>query len=144
MDFLWLTHVAATLIMVGVIWFVQVVHYPLMRQVGEAVFMAYAGAHARLTTRIVAPVMLAEGLTAVWLLWSRPAGVPAAPAWLGAVLLVGIWCSTACWQVPQHTVLAHGFDPVAHRALVTSNWFRTIAWSLRGLLVLWMAAGVIR
>ncbi len=34
MKYLVLTHLAATLFMVGVIWFEQVVHYPLFEKVG--------------------------------------------------------------------------------------------------------------
>ena len=35
-----LGHLAATLFMVGVIWFVQVVHYPLFAKVGATAFAA--------------------------------------------------------------------------------------------------------
>ncbi len=35
-DWLLFVHAAMTLFMVGVIWFVQIVHYPLFRGVGEA------------------------------------------------------------------------------------------------------------
>ena len=63
---------------------------------------------------------------------------------MGAGLLAIIWFSTAFVQVPQHNILAAGFDNAAYRTLVTSNWIRTVARSLRGLLVLWMAAGVMR
>jgi hypothetical protein len=47
-----------------------------------------------------------------------------------------IWLSTAFLQSPLHTTLGRGFDPRAHRFLVTSNWVRTVLWSLRGLVVL--------
>jgi hypothetical protein len=39
-------------------------------------------------------------------------------------------------QVPLHTRLARGFDPAAHRQLVRTNWLRTLAWTLRALLLL--------
>ena len=70
-----LLHLAATLFMVGVIWFVQVVHYPLLARVGTSGFEAYEQAHTRRTGWVVAPPMLAELVTAVLLLWVRPAGV---------------------------------------------------------------------
>jgi hypothetical protein len=38
--------------------------------------------------------------------------------------------------VPQHAVLARGFDADAHASLVTTNWVRTVAWSARGLMLL--------
>lgn len=53
-------------------------------------------------------------------------------------LLVLIWASTFLLQVPKHKVLTHGFDAEAHRFLVRTNWIRTAAWSVRGVVVLWM------
>ena len=43
-------HAAATLFMAGVIWFVQVVHYPLLDGVGTDGSAAYQKRHSRLTT----------------------------------------------------------------------------------------------
>lgn len=130
--FVLLVHAAATLAMVGLIWFVQVVHYPLFNAVGDAEFSAYEKSHQSRTTIVVAPLMLAEAATAVWLLWSRPLGVAMWTAVVGAVLLGLIWASTAAWQMPAHARLEPQFDPSVHRWLVSSNWLRTVAWSARG------------
>jgi hypothetical protein len=56
--------------------------------------------------------------------------------WTGLLLVAGIWLSTALFQAPRHTILGRGFDPAAHRFLVSSNRLRTVLWSLRGLVVL--------
>ena len=135
-----LLNLAATLYMVGLIWFVQIVHYPLFAHVGQDVFAAYEIAHSRLATLVVGPPMLLEALTAALLLWFRPAGIRLSEALLGAALLAVIWLSTMFLQVPQHGVLASGFDDAAHRFLVASNWLRTAAWSARGALLLWLTA----
>jgi hypothetical protein len=55
-----LAHVAATLFMTGLIWFVQIVHYPLMSSVGRAEWVEYERRHLRRTTAVVAPAMLIE------------------------------------------------------------------------------------
>ena len=136
-----LVHVAATFVMVGIIWFVQVVHYPLFAKVGRTGFSAYSEAHSRLTGYVVGPPMLVEAATAVLLVLRRPDEVPAALAWAGLALLAGVWLSTALLQSPRHGRLALGFDAGTYRFLVASNWARTVLWSLRGVLVLWMAAG---
>lgn len=136
--FLVALHLAATLFMAGVIWFVQIVHYPLLARVGGSRFVEYEQAHTRLTTWVVGPPMLIELATGVLLLWVRPAGVSPAQAIAGAALLAVVWLSTALVQVPCHERLSRAFDPAAHRRLVTTNWVRTVAWSLRGLLVAWM------
>lgn len=133
-----LAHVAATLYMTGVIWLVQVVHYPLFSRVGEDKFTAYESAHTALITFVVMPPMLIEAGTALLFILIRPAGIPAWQAWVGLILVGIIWGSTFLLQVPQHTTLGGGFDAQAHNFLVASNWVRTVAWSLRSLLVLWM------
>lgn len=125
--------------MLGVIWFVQVVHYPLFAKTGHAEFSAYEQQHTALTTWVVAPPMLLELATAVLLFWCKQTGVSTGQLSIGLALLVVIWLSTALIQVPCHNRLSQSFDAAVHRRLVVSNWIRTIAWSLRALLVLWMA-----
>ncbi len=133
---IWSLHVAATLVMVGVIWFVQVVHYPLLAAVGRGGFAAYEAAHVRLTGRVVIPPMVAEAVTAAALLVWPPAGLPPAVHITATALLALAWISTFALQVPAHRRLASGFDAVLHRRLVTTNWLRTAAWSGRAVLLL--------
>jgi hypothetical protein len=38
----------------------------------------------------------------------------------------------------MHERLGHGYADWAHRRLVQTNWIRTVAWTARGVLVLWM------
>jgi hypothetical protein len=131
-----LIQAAATLAMVGLIWFVQIVHYPLMAQVGRDSFAHYEASHTARTTWVVAPLMLVEAALALFLAIRPPQGISALAAWLGCGLVGIIWLSTAFLQVPMHRRLAGGFDETAHRRLVALNWIRTAAWSARGMLVL--------
>ncbi|REJ65409.1 MAG: hypothetical protein DWQ31_18120 [Planctomycetota bacterium] len=59
-------------------------------------------------------------------------------AWTGAGLAVATWLMTLLVAMPQHARLARGYDPQIQRNLVRGNWYRTAAWTLRGLLVLTM------
>jgi hypothetical protein len=136
-----LLHLAATGVMIGIIWFVQVVHYPLLARVGAEGFAAYEQAHTRLTTFVVGPPMLVELATGVWLAWHPPAGVERGVMLGGLVLIAVIWISTMALQVPEHGRLERGWDAAAHRRLVRGNLIRTVAWTLRGILVLWIIAG---
>lgn len=131
-----LLHAAATLFMVGVIWFVQIVHYPLFSRVGEAGFSDYERHHAQRTTWVVAPPMLVELGTAMTVVWY----VGGALAWCGLLLLALVWASTGLWQVPAHRRLEGGFDAATHRRLTTTNWVRTAAWSARGIIACWLLA----
>ena len=137
-------HAAATLLMAGVGWFVQLVHYPLFAAVGPERFPAYADEHQRRTTRLVGPLLLAEAGTALALLVARPAGVAAALPWAGAVALAVVWASTFFLQVPRHRLLSGGWDAQAARGLVTTSVVRTAAWTARAGIVLAMLAQALR
>lgn len=133
-----MAQLASTWFMVGLIWFVQVVHYPLFAKVGAAGFQAYETDHQRFTTYVVAPVMLCELATAILLVANTPTQVPRWSAGLGLLLLAVIWGLTYAVQVPLHTQLAQQYSAADVQSLVAGNWWRTLAWSLRGLLVLWI------
>ncbi|MGK0361310.1 MAG: hypothetical protein ACI9U2_003628 [Bradymonadia bacterium] len=132
-------HFIATLYMTGLIWFVQLVHYPLFAEVGEDAFVAYEAAHTQRTSIAVMGAMLVELGTAIGLVWMRPALISAAEAWIGLGLVGVIWASTFVLQVPAHTRLGQGFDVATARRLVRTNWIRTVAWTARaGLCALWI------
>lgn len=133
-----LVHVAATLCMTGLIWYVQIVHYPLFAEVGAAVSARYEQRHVALTTWVVGPPLLVEAGTGLLLVPFRPAYVPERALWVGLGLLLVIWVSTALLQIPCHRKLGFGFDAAVHRRLVRSNWLRTAGWTARSVLVLWM------
>lgn len=127
-------HALVTIFMTGLIWFVQVVHYPLFKHVGNPEFARYEHEHTRRTGWLVSAPMLAEfALAAALAFW-----LGGSLAWGGLGILVIIWLSTALSQVPLHQRLLRGFDETAHKQLVRSNWVRTIGWSIRAFLALLM------
>jgi hypothetical protein len=121
--------------MVGLIWFVQVVHYPLFAHVGERRFGTYHRLHTQLTGRVVGPPMLLEAVTGVLLVWFGPDGVPPSLVALSLSLLAVVWVSTFRLQVPRHRSLASARSGPDIRGLVATNWIRTVAWTLRAGLV---------
>ena len=129
-----LVHAAATWYMTGLIWLVQVVHYPLLARVGAAGYRDYQLAHQSLITLIAGPAKLVELATAVLLLFQRRDPWTLA----GVALLAVIWGSTALLQIPLHNALSTGFDPEIHARLVHTNWIRTIGWTVRSLLALYL------
>jgi hypothetical protein len=130
-------HAAVTWFLVGLIWFVQVVHYPLMRSVGSGHFREYERLHRSRTNFVVAPAMLLELLLAIALVvLAHRSGDGVILGWVGIVLLAIIWASTFGLQVPLHRELGRGFDGKAWQRLVISNLLRTLAWSSRGVIAL--------
>jgi hypothetical protein len=132
---LFIIHAAATWFMTGLVWFTQIVHYPLFTAIGKDEFPEYEKQHQKLATYVVLPAMALEAGTAVLVAWKRPPSVESWIPWSGLILVAVIWLSTFLSQAPQHEKLAKGFDPTAHALLVSSNWVRTVAWSARSVIV---------
>jgi hypothetical protein len=132
-------NVLASWTMVGVIWFVQVVHYPLLSVVPVESASAVAVEHQRRTGWVVMLPMTIEGVTTLLLLAMVPAGVAWFVPWLAGIPLAAALGATVLLSVPRHARMASNPDPTVGRELVTTNWVRTIAWSLRGL----VAAGML-
>jgi hypothetical protein len=121
-------HLVSTVFMAGLIVFVQIVHYPLMAVVGDERFVAYERAHTVRTGWVVIPPMVAELGSALWLAAAPPSAQLRGAAFVGVILIVIVWLSTAVLQAPAHGRLEGGFDAVVHRRLVSTNWIRTVAW----------------
>ena len=145
MGWTFILHVAATLMMTGLIWLIQCVHYPLFAQVGLEAFQEYHSRHTQWITPIVGPLMLLELGTALLLTQSPLDATPMWQLWVGLGLIVVIWLSTALLQIPLHNALGSGLNEDTIQKLVTTNWVRTVAWTLRSVLVMgWVYAALYR
>lgn len=128
-------HALATWWMTGLIWLIQVVHYPLFSRVGAEAFDAYHRLHVAWITPVVVPAMLVELAGAVWLLADRPDWMPPWAAAAGLALVGVAWLSTFFLSVPAHSALGAGLDVEVVDRLVRTNLVRTLAWTLRAALV---------
>jgi len=132
----------ATWFMVGLIWTIQIVHYPLFPFVGKASFPRYEEEHTRRMGWLLAIPAPVEVATAAALVFVRPSGVSLALVLAAGAVLVVLWVTTALVQVPLHRELSSDPSKRAMRRLVASNWIRTIGWTLRGGLVVLMVMQV--
>ena len=131
-------HAGSTLLMAGLCWFVQIVHYPLFALVHAEKFGEYSLAHQSRTTLIVAPLMLLELASGLWILIVLDAPGLRPLGWIGVGLLALVWASTFCVQVPLHKRLVSNAPPGLFKTLVLTNWVRTAAWSARGIVAIAM------
>ncbi len=131
-------HLAATLFMVGLIWFVQVVHYPLFSRLTGDASIPFAVEHQRRTAWVVGLPMLTEGLTTLWLFFD-PVNSRILPL-LGVLVLLKIYLSTILLQIPLHKKLSNGHDKGVVRKLVATNWIRTIGWTTRAAIAIAIVA----
>ena len=137
---IFLGNTLSTFCLIGLIWTIQVVHYPSFEFVDSVKFTQFEKFHQRRISFIVVPTMLIELVTSVLLLWSRPELLPFWATLLGFALVGIVWISTFWFQVPLHTQLAKGISANAIRRLIRTNWTRTLAWTSRGVLISWTVA----
>ena len=127
-------HLAATAAMMGLIWFVQLVHYPLFSGVDPDDFAVYEKSHQQRTAWVVGPLMGIEGVSALVIAGALRDVVGLALPLVGLGLLAVIHASTVLLQVPAHARLATGYDADVQRRLVRTNWIRTVGWSARSVI----------
>ena len=130
-----IVNLVSTWTMVGVIWFVQIVHYPLLSIIPVESASSVAVEHQRRTGLVVGAPMFLEGVTTLMLLVMVPSGVAWFVPWLAGIPLAVALGATIFLSVPRHERMAKQPDPQVGRELVSTNWVRTIAWSLRGVIV---------
>jgi hypothetical protein len=130
MMLLLIIHCAVTWALVGLIWTIQIVHYPVFKDVGRESFIAYHQRHMTLITWVVGPLMLAEVSSAALLLYFGERSLHFGLS-LGALAL--IWGTTWFCQVPLHHKLTQGYDTPTLQRLVRTNLWRTLGWTVRGL-----------
>lgn len=139
LEWLLVAQAVASGAMCGVIWFVQVVHYPLFARAGGDDDQGYATENQRRTSWVVLPFMAIEAVAALAIAIDPPLGVGRTAAVAGAVAVAALWLSTLTVQMPLHGRLAAtGHDPATVAGLVRSNWLRTLLWTFRAILAAWM------
>lgn len=116
----------------GLIWTIQLVHYPSFCFAQEKTFTAFMNFHQMRISIIVIPVMLIELGLATLLVYLKSNTW----CWVNLSLLLVTWLATFVLSVPRHAKLEREFSPEIIHSLVTTNWPRTLLWSLRSLLLL--------
>lgn len=117
--------------MTGLIWLIQLVHYPSFKKIDPKKFQEFHSFHSKKITPLVFPLMSIELLFSVYFSWLTRDSF-----WLVQFLLVLlIWGATIFVSVPIHNKLSE-YNESKIDQLVTTNWIRTILWSLKSLLVI--------
>ena len=130
--------------MFGVIWMVQIVHYPLMRFASGEQFARFETEHQMRISWVVGPLMLIEGVCVLAFLFAPPAGLPWWLPWAGAGVEAIAIGTTVFVSAPLHGRLNAHFDQATLDRLVATNWIRTIAWTCRAAVAIAMLVAVLR
>lgn len=130
---MWLivSQVVVAAAMMGVIWLVQMLVYPQFLEVGEGNFQNYHAQHMKGISYVVLPLMLAEfGLSvfSIWYFWKSDVLIWVAVA---SGLTAALWLTTFLIHVPLHVKLEVGYSREAIEKLISTNWIRTVLWTVR-------------
>ena len=134
-------HLAATLFMVGLIWTIHYVHYPLFAYVGESTYASFQAAHVERIGKLLFVPWLTEGITLIGVLALAFLGGHKAlrvPAVINGAAMAVVLMISGFWSAPAHAKLADGFDTSVHDQLMTVNLIRAIAWTVCGICAIWI------
>ena len=132
-NFVLLGHLIFTSIMTGVIWVIQIVHYPSFHFIEKELYTAFQKFHMNKISIIVIPIMLAELVTGMMLFLDKSSKSPFLI--ISFVILVLIWLITGVFFSKAHNELMTGYQELVVNQLVVMNWIRTLLWTLRLLLL---------
>lgn len=134
-------HAAASMFMVGLIWTIHYVHYPLFAYVGESTYASFQTAHVERIGRLLFVPWLTEGFTLIGILALAFLGglkTSRVPAVLNGAAMAVVLVISGFWSAPAHAKLANGFDKAIHDQLMTANLIRALAWTVCGACSIWM------
>jgi len=142
-----MVHLAATWFMVGLIWTIHVVHYPLFPKVGDCSYVEFQAAHVERIGALLLIPWAVEGITAAAILLAAFAARDRQfllPAVIGAAAMGVVLLISGFWSAPAHGELADGFDADVHARLMAADLVRTLAWTVRGVCAGWILMILLR
>jgi hypothetical protein len=139
-----IAQVVGSMGMFGVIWVMQVVHYPLMRFVSGEQFARFESEHQTRISWVVGPLMAVEGVCVLAFLFAPPAGLPGWLPWAGAGMEAIAIGTTMFVSAPLHGRLNANFNQATLDRLIATNWIRTVAWTCRAAVAIAMLVAVLR
>ena len=127
-------HFLSTSLMVGIIWVIQLLHYPTFHFIKESDYVEFQHFHMQRISFIVVPVMIIELLSGFMLVYYFRSNLLI----LCLIILLVIWLITFVFFTNLHQILLGGYDKIIVDKLVQFNWSRTVLWSLRLIILIYI------
>ena len=127
-------HFLSTSLMVGIIWVIQLLHYPTFHFIKESDYVEFQHFHMQRISFIVVPVMIIELLSGFMLVYYFRSNLFI----LCLTILLVIWLITFVFFTKLHQSLLGGYDKIIVNKLVQINWSRTVLWSLRLIILIYI------
>lgn len=124
---LFIVQLIVTSFLCGLIWTIQLVHYPAFSYVNNKQFSFFHQFHSNRISLIVMPMMVIELAIAGIFVTSNFSSL-----WIwNLVSVAAVWVATFALSVPLHIQLEKNKDRLSIKKLVATNWVRTFIWSFR-------------
>ena len=127
-------HFLSTSLMVGIIWVIQLLHYPTFHFIKKSDYVEFQHFHMQRISFIVVPAMILELLSAFMLVYY----IRSSLLTVCLIILLVIWLITFVFFTKLHQSLLGGYDKIIVDKLVQINWARTILWSLRLIILIYI------
>jgi hypothetical protein len=122
--------------MCGVIWIIQLIHYPSFAYISQNQFEQFHTQHTTAMGLLVGPIMIVELIAGLWLMLTETNKYTV----IHLLLVLTLWLLTFLVSVPLHNKLATGYNLSAIENLIKTNWPRTLLWTAKAGLTTFLVA----
>jgi len=129
--FFLLINLLSTILIAGILWFVQLVHYPLFNEIPAKNFINYGYYHSRKVSGIIKPLFIVDFTTLILLLILLGSNLSTNLMIVNVTIFIITIVLTQIIFIPIHQKLSKSPNSQTISQLIRLNWIRTLIWSLK-------------
>jgi len=133
-DTLYFIQIVCNSYLVSLVFMTQFITYPTFLHIDKDKFSEYHRKYVNNISFIVAPVMLIELLTLLLIAYFSKDFLIIK----SLILLLVIWLTTFFIMIPSHNRISKSFNIKEIKSLINYNWIRTILWSFKLLVIIFL------
>jgi len=133
-DTLYFIQIVCNSYLVSLVFMTQFITYPTFLHIDKDKFSEYHRKYVNNISFIVAPVMLIELLTLSLIAYFSSEFLIIK----SLILLLVIWLTTFFIMIPSHNRISKSFNKKEIISLINYNWVRTILWSFKLLVIIFL------
>lgn len=137
-----LLHLLASLSFLGIIWYVQLISYPQMRNVDVHDWKIYSAEHTKRSFWLIAPLFVAETISTIGITIYYWDTMPILLI-VNAAMYAIAYGFTFGVHMPLHRLLGTSHQQKWIEQLIAKNWWRTFGWTVKGAVALLMTANLL-
>ena len=134
MDNLFLIQIISNSILIGVLIITQIISYPSLSSIDKTFFEKYHKNYVNRISYVVIPLMLIELFSLVYLTFY----ITDLFMIKSLLILLTIWLFTFISIIPLHNSLSNKRSDDIINRLINYNWFRTILWSIKLIIIIFV------